>query len=166
MLDADLTILAARHRTLVRSWALLIGAYTVLLAPSVLGSGVLGGTHWPYVWMLAAVLTVLSPLVLAVLAFRLFTSTGMPPVPAAVMCIVVLIPVLGPLIIVPMMARDAMPLLQERFGRIPMLGLSAREVSRVLDIVQCTQCGYDLRGLERRRCPECGQESPDLPESP
>lgn len=164
MIDSDLAIIVARHRVLMRSWALLVGAHAVLIALSVLGSEAFGNAHWPYVWRVLGALTLGSPPVLAVLACRVLASTGMPSIPAALASIGVLIPVLGPLIIAPMIAGDAKHCLRERFVRVPLLGVSKRDAARVLRPSLCRRCGYDLQGLKDRRCPECGRTQSEAAE--
>lgn len=85
---------------------------------------------------------------------RLSRAVGTNIVMAVIAGILVFVPLFGLLI---MLAenRRATKALKEAGVKVGLLGVSKEEMQKLVDGV-CRSCGYDMRSLPGRACPECG----------
>jgi hypothetical protein len=102
-----------------------------------------------------AVLYPVGVVVAIVQAARLADASGGNVVMAVVGAVFMLIPVYG-LIALALINQRAIRLLQEAGAHVGLLGVSAQEMTKLVQGA-CPKCGYDIRGLPGRVCPECGE---------
>lgn len=148
-------VVANSHRAVMRIWLL----QSVLVAPATIRAASLAAAGVDELMLLLIPLAMISIL----LTLRLRLALGDPTIQAIACGAIAGIPGLNVLAI-PLLSVKARSFLWPRVGRIPLLGFSRRTVDAWDSL--CDGCGYDLARTTSTRCPECGQESPDLPESP
>ncbi len=156
--SVDLVVVAQSERWLCRSLLLaIIGVSGILFLSFSFGAALLGGVPTAGLWwMKAACLCVLLVGVIGTMAGLIRLSLALHTSPA-VMCLFVfllLVPLLG-LIVACMQCAVGRHALREAGVKVGLLGVSSEEMKKLVEGV-CRQCGYDMRTLAGRACPECG----------
>jgi len=143
----NLRVIADRQRGLLRVFF----AYVVLqiavffpLAQFNFGLGMAVLCLWVVVYILMLV---------CILSLARVLEYGWPS--ALLMTLVSLFPIVN-LAIVLILIRLASLELRDAGVRVGFLGARRFDVESIINVNRCKACGYDLRGLTSRRCPECG----------
>lgn len=127
-----------------------VALYVAMIA--VMGEPLISGVL-ALLWLIAAVTAIVQTV-------RLSLASGGNIVLAVIGGLAMLFPVLGLLLMLGVNSR-ATTLLKVAGVPVGMLGVSASNMAR-LRAGTCAHCGYDLKGIEKTTCPECGK-TPQLP---
>lgn len=144
--SAELVIIARRHRTLWWAWALALGIH---LLPCV------GITSGPprlllNVWTAALLVSAVFVLI-AIWRLRILIDDG--PLMATFISVVSAVPFIS-ILAAPLACSEAVAILRAEIGPCSIFGMSPARIRAAVGL--CPACGYDLRGLPRTQCPECG----------
>lgn len=116
-----------------------------------------------------AAMSVFSTLLLAAMVLaicgivqtvRLATAAGESLTVAVIAGLAMLVPLLGAVVLLLINGR-ATGLLKSNGVSVGLMGVSTPEMKRLI-VGACASCGYDIRGLQHNRCPECGTAIPVL----
>lgn len=141
----NLVAIAKWHRLLLRGVALLLLGLVLIVAT----------------WMLAPSFLLFAYSICAAIAVgvvvvvgRLAVLCGHSPAAVAVACICMIVPFVA-IVMILSINGTAISLLRRTGVRVGLLGVPASEMVKLYE-GWCSRCGYDLRGLQVDRCPECG----------
>jgi hypothetical protein len=147
----DLVNVAKSQKLLLIGLAATIGSYIIpILSAAAQVSGLLEqvmGSVFVVIWLGGVVIVVMG-------IFRLARAVGSNMFWAVCFCIVVFTPIIG-LLVMALQSNKATKVLKEAGVKVGLLGVSKEEMKKLVEGV-CRQCGYDMRTLAGRTCPECG----------
>ena len=151
----NLKLVARTQRQLLWLILIMIGVQLWLAtAPRTMNAGNTGQT----LLIASGIASVIVQLVGIALVVRMASAEGSHWSTCVLYAILMLVPCINVLVLVHVNQR-ATTMLKDRGVRIGLMGVPRRQME-MLEDGRCRGCGYDMRGLDGARCPECGVEFP------